>query len=224
MKTKIIVLGLVLASQAMAAVPAYELISVPHEELDQFLVPGTDATGTPEPLQGLWWMDGNPLPDEVISFAGAKWETLYEDGAVVGHQTKIPVYDSGIWSWHDSIQGRLLYAGANLVELVYVITFNSDFTFGRAKPEFKLGLLPSIVIPASMLVDFTVVKISEDEYRRDTVLLGQKSSYRFRRLVTAEGERLANWEEFLSKVEAPNALLPICTNNVNFLPPSSCAK
>jgi hypothetical protein len=224
MKFKAFLLSTLLSTTAFAHSP-YELISVPHSEIDQHLTIGTDANGTPKNLQGLWWMDGNPLADEVISFAGTQWEEIVENGEVVGYKGTLPVYDEGVWSWHDSKAGAFLYSLVLKNRLTYVATFNKDFTHGVILPTVKpLGVLPTLTIPASMLVEFTMTQVDENEYSRDSILFGLPSQYRFRRLVDANGNRLPYFDEFVEKAEADNALLPICKNNANESLPTSCVR
>ena len=224
MKWTAIVFATLLSTSAFAR-SAYDLVSVPHSEIDSYMTRGTEELGTPANLQGLWWMNGNPLPDEVVSFAGIAWKEIAENGVIVGYSGLVPVYDQGIWSWHDSISGRTLY---NLVlknKLTYEVVFNADFTFAQVTPKIKpVAFLPTITIPESMLVDFEMRQVDSDEFARDSVLLGQPSTYRFRRIVDGEGNRLPAWKDFLKAVETPNALLPICKDNVNETIPSQCVK
>jgi hypothetical protein len=206
----------------------YELTSAPHTEIDQFLTVGSEATGTPENLQGLWWMDGNPLADEVVSFASAQYEKTYEDGEFIGWTVTIPVYDEGIWSWHDTGMGRLLYNLVRHKQLTYVGLFNKDFTFGQISPVIKVFPgLPDVKIPQSMLVDFTMTQVAQDEWRRDSVLLGAPSSYRFRRIVDGSGQRLPAWDEYVAAIEdrgPENALLPVCQKDDGSVLPTACAR
>ncbi|RZA25132.1 MAG: hypothetical protein EOP10_07785 [Proteobacteria bacterium] len=220
---KTLLFALTLSTPVMAA-GKYKLKSVPHADLDQYLVPGSDATNTPTAVQGLWWLNGNPLPDEMLSLASAKWTEILEDGEVVGYQAAIPVYDEGIWAWHDSSAGRLLYNVVLKSKLTYYAKFNLDFSFGRITPVLQpIGFIPGIEIPSSMLVDFTMTKVSEDEYLRESIVLGQKQTYRFRRVVDGNGNRLPAYDEFVNKAEVPNALLPICDLEGDALP-TRCAK
>jgi hypothetical protein len=52
----------------------FELIEIRSEQVDQEMIIAGESSGIPEVLQGLWWMDGNPLPDEVISLGGSTWD------------------------------------------------------------------------------------------------------------------------------------------------------
>ena len=68
-----------------------------------------------------------------------------------------------------------------------------------------------------------MTKVGENEYKRESIVLGQKSEYRFRRIVDGNGQRLPAYEEFVEKAEVPNALLPVCRLQGDTLP-TACAK
>ncbi len=215
MKLKALALAVLAFSSVQASanpLSPYDLRSVNHDEVISWMVPGTDATGTPENLQGLWWMNGNPLADEVVSFAGVKWEEVLEDGEVVGYTGALPVYDEGVWSWHGSLAGLSLYNLVLSTKLVYVAEFNKDFSYGVVTPTFQpLKNGPTIKLDPSKFVTFTMKQVDENEYARDSIILTLPSTYRFRRIVDGNGTVLqANYAEFLQKVEAQNAILPFC--------------
>ena len=49
-----------------------DLLALASAEVDA-VMPIAGSEG-PEVMRGLWWMDGNPLPDEVMSFHSARWD------------------------------------------------------------------------------------------------------------------------------------------------------
>ncbi|MFW7379988.1 MAG: hypothetical protein ACOH5I_14335 [Oligoflexus sp.] len=206
----------------------YKMLSFPHEEVDSYLQIGNFLTGTPENLQGLWWMDGNPLADEVISFAGAKFDPIVENGELIGYGANIPVFDEGIWTWHDTLAGRFLYSLIQGAQVRYLAVFNPDFTYGEVVPYLQpLKPLPGFEIPSSMLVNFTMTQVDANEWSRDSVLLGQASSYRFRRIVEGDGTRLPAWDEFVAAINSrgpASALMPVCKNNPDKVYPTPCAQ
>ena len=215
MQLKFFVLALFFSTEALSA-GRYHLQSVPHKDIDKYLVIASDATSTPENIQGLWWMDGNPLADEVLSFAGMSWSAIEERGEVVG-------FDEGVWAWHDSLAGRLLYNLVLKAKLTYHVVFNADFTAAQITPVFKpIGLLPGFELPPSFLVDFALNAVNENEYSRDSILFGAPHTYRFRRIVDGQGVRLPAFDEFVKKAEVPNALIPVC-NQAGQQLPTACA-
>ncbi|HET9239129.1 MAG TPA: hypothetical protein VFO10_17855 [Oligoflexus sp.] len=231
MKSVLFAISLALTTQAMAADESYPytLESVPYRDIDQRLVIGSDATGTPAPLQGLWWMDGNPQADEVMSFANAAFKDIEFDGQVVGHEATLVVYDEGIWAWHDSDEGERQARKAYKWRLVYHLVFNADYTHGKIEPilDPPEGFRFGIRIPRNPLANFTMDQVNQDEYVRDTRLLGKSNQYRFRRIVDGQGNRLPTYDSFVKTVESdgvPNALLPLCTlENTSQVLPTVCA-
>ncbi|HYX34386.1 MAG TPA: hypothetical protein VE954_14880 [Oligoflexus sp.] len=210
MNMKLLALSLLVSSSAFGFTYPYEMISVPHKDVIEHMIVGSDDTNTPENLQGLWWMDGNPLPDEVVSFAGTKWEEVVEDGELVGYVGTLPVYDQAVWTWHDSPEGRAVYKAVLKAKLVYKARFNKDFTSGVVTPTIQPGHKLFEIMP-SKLLEFRMEQVGENEFARDSTIATLESSYRFRRIVDGKGNKLDTvFEEFLQKAEADNAWLPIC--------------
>jgi hypothetical protein len=210
-KFNFLALSLLISSPAFSFFNPYEMKSVPHEVAYEEMTVANDSTGTPKALQGIWWMNGNPLFDELVSFASVKWEAIEEDGEVVGYRGSLPVYDAKVWSWHDSPKGHKLYDLVRKAKLVYVAQFNKDFSYGVITPTFAPGGIPSIAIPPSKALTFAMRKVSDDEYSRDSLIIGKESHYRFRRVINADGTRIeSTFQEFLDLVEEKNALFPVC--------------
>ena len=84
---------------------------------------GTGDTGLPEPLQGLWWMDGNPAPEVVVSLGGSIWDA---DSRTIA----VSPTDEGVWAYNDDLLGNLLYG---LIQVPSqsgnVFQFNEDLTY-----------------------------------------------------------------------------------------------
>lgn len=218
MKLNVLALSLFVSGSAFAGEVnltwPYVLKSVPHELAYKEMTVGSDATNTPEALQGIWWMNGNPLADELVSFASVKWQPIEDNGEVVGYTGSLPVYDSKVWSWHDSKGGKTLYKAVLAAKLVYVAQFNKDFSYGIVTPTFKVGPIP-VKIDPSKLLTFAMRKVSENEYSRDSLIGGIPSQYRFRRLIDGNGDVLDQnvFDEFKALVESDNALFPVCVGD-----------
>lgn len=227
MKNLILAAMIAIASSASAQ-GTYSFKVVPHADIDQHLVIASDATNTPKPLQGLFWLDLDALGDKVVSFASAQFEPITDaDGNITGYQSWIPVYDEGIWSWDDSKKGHDAYFGVSMSRLVYHAVFNPDFSSGTVQLNFRpVPGVPRIEIPNSCFLTFALNKVNEDEYSRDSVILGHKFKYRFRRIVDGDGRRLPAYDDYLASLERlglVNARLPICEGNQNASLPTSCA-
>jgi hypothetical protein len=205
----------------------FTLLSIPHREMDKNLPFGSDETHTPKNLQGMFWMDGNPLPDKLVSLAKVRFTDLRDqNGKITGHRAYIPVYDQGVWTWDDTRTGNALYKLVHDVKLTYKVDFNADYTFGQVTP--LVTLIPGLkrtAIPPSMLVDFTLTLNGPDEFSRDSILAGKKHNYRFRRVVDGTGKRLPAWDDFVRKMEEknlPNGLIPVCNLDNGAGPIAGC--
>jgi hypothetical protein len=196
----------------------FTLLSIPHSQMDKNLPFGSDETHTPKNLQGMFWMDGNPLPDKLVSLAKLKFTDLKDqNGKVTGHRTYVPVYEQGVWTWDDTKAGHALYKLVHDVKLTYKVDFNADYTFGQVTPLVTLapGIKPT-AIPPSMLVNFTLTLKDPNEFSRDSVLAGKNYTYRFRRVVDGDGNRLPAWNDFTRRMEErnlPNGLIPVRTSD-----------
>ncbi|MCU0542236.1 MAG: hypothetical protein MUE44_08585 [Oscillatoriaceae cyanobacterium Prado104] len=78
----------------------------------------------PEVLKGIFFMDGNGLPDYCLTMQNAEWNpnnlTLL-----------LRVFDPIIWSFHDSPAGRMLIYFVNFARVTYLFHF-SDATLQHA--------------------------------------------------------------------------------------------
>ncbi|MGK3983587.1 hypothetical protein WME99_11165 [Sorangium sp. So ce136] len=159
----------------------YELVEVRSDQVDREMLLASESSGIPEALQGLFWMDGNPLPDEVISLGRSTWHRETST-------TRIHVYDERIWSWHADLQGRGLYALARATRLVYELRFNADLTFGDIVPFVSLAG-KRVRVP-EQLTRFTMRRVSEDHWLRDSWFVGLfHHVYDLRRIVRGDGSR-----------------------------------
>ncbi len=206
----------------------YEFRKVPHAEIDKYLVPGSDATKTPEALQGIFWLDSDSLADVAITFANVKFrETKDKKTNAIVHEGYLAVFDEGVWSWDDSKKGSQAYFGVGFSKLYYHLRFNEDFSLGVITPNFSpLPRLPRVEIPPSFLVEVLMRKATEDEYTRETIILGKQINYRFRRIVDGKGNRLPVYDEYLSALKRRglvHARVPKCRNNAESALPTSCA-
>lgn len=231
MKSIIFSLGLMITSQAAFSFGSnnYYRDVVDFRDIDQHMVHGSASNNTPEKLQGLWWMDGNSLPGEIISFAGAEFKEIINSGEVTGYLATVHVYDEGVWSWHNTTSGKRWLDIVTAAKLVYQFSFNADFTKADIIPTFKpLPLLGELVIPQSQLLDFSMTETEPGIFRRDSVVLGAASSgkYSIRRIVDGEGLRTEAYDlflEHLDKIGVEEALLPMCEEAPESLP-TSCAR
>lgn len=185
MKHLVLTLSLGFSSLAMAGdignrpFGDYRLSPVASEDLAEAMPVADAQSAIPAPLQGLWWMDGNPLPDEFVSFAHSAYD-------VQSHKVTINVYDQDIWSWHGNEQGSFLYDLVQRFKLTYELTLNEEETFIQIIPVITFKGI-AIHVPRA-LVNFTARADGDGRWIRESQFFGQEfGSYTFRRVVDRNG-------------------------------------
>jgi hypothetical protein len=173
-----------------SVVSDYRLESFDSADVDAEVIVGDGSTGLPEALQGLWWMDGNPLPDKVLTFGASPWDP-------VQRTTRIVVYDDGVWTWHDDLEGRTLYASVRASDLIYELAYDEAITFAEITPTVKVGALRVRVPPE--VVRFTAQRLADDLWLRKSYLHGRLvHTYALRRIVRPDGVREPAYEEYVA--------------------------
>lgn len=176
--------------RSVVAENGYRLEKVRSDQIDKEMKIANTDNDVFDSLKGLWWMDGNPLPDKIVSLAGSNFNP----------QTRtllIKVYDQDIWSWHGNNAGRLSYNFANRVKLEYQIQFNESLTFGAVTPFMTIGGVRR-TIPENV-VKFTVRYSKDGLWIRDSSFAGSNKvySYQFRRIVNKNGTREAAFDDYV---------------------------
>ncbi|MBW4644916.1 MAG: hypothetical protein KME23_18315 [Goleter apudmare HA4340-LM2] len=172
--------------------------SIEKKQLDNIAtwMTSTRETKLPSVLQGVFFMDGNPLPDDCITFYNLEWDA----------QTLtllLPVFGRLQWTFHNSILGLLLLRGAQLVQFTYKIQFE-DATLQRSQIiPLALGIpIPRFLIDATMCQE----KDSKDgdTWKRKNIWLGGipwVGEYTLRRIVDADGNYTPAFNDMLAKVQ-----------------------
>ncbi|MBR8834248.1 MAG: hypothetical protein DSM106950_09470 [Stigonema ocellatum SAG 48.90 = DSM 106950] len=112
-------------------------------------------TNLPAILKGVFFMDGNPLPDTCITMYNLEWDSQ-------NLSLSLPVYGPLQWTFHDSIFGWLLLLAAQISQFTYKIQFE-DATLQSAQIiSFSFGL----PIP-KWIADFSMCQ-TEDSRNGDT--------------------------------------------------------
>jgi hypothetical protein len=135
----------------------FELKEIETDKVEEFMTIANEQN-TPTGLQdfyGLWYMNGNPLADEVVSVAGS---TFDKDK----NSYSLKVYNEKVWTWSPTIAGRMLYAAVRQTGLTYKIIKSNDDTYNVTPmihvPAYLSGLELSI---PNVIVDFEI-KRTED--------------------------------------------------------------
>ena len=172
-------------------------VSIVNQKLDNIAtwMNPTPSDSLPDVLKGIFFMDGNPLPDDCITLRNLEWnEKTRSLTVVVGAPLQ--------WTFHRSIFGRLLLLGARLVRFRYLIEFEDSTLFNGQVVPIVLGIrTPLWLVNATMCRDANAE--NGDIWQRKNVWLGgipYIGEYVLRRIVDADGEYTPAFQNMLEKV------------------------
>lgn len=173
--------------------------SIEKKQLDDIAtwMVSIEQTDLPDVLKGVFFMDGNPLPDYCITFYNLKWD----------HQTQslvLPVYGPVQWSFHSSLAGWLLLRGAQITRFTYIVQFD-DETLQRAQiTPVAFGIpVPKWIVNAMMWRDET--NPNGDIWHRKNRWFGgylRIGEYVLRRVVDGNSQYTPAFEDMLTKVRS----------------------
>ncbi|MEH2252875.1 hypothetical protein [Nostoc sp.] len=163
-------------------------------------------TNLPSVLKGVFFMDGNPLPDTCITMYNLEWDT--QNKALL-----LPLFAPLQWTFHNSIGGWILLRFIQWFEFTYKIQFEDETLQQAQVIPFLLG------IPISKaIVSFTMSQdknsLNGDIWHRKNVWFGglsQAGEYTLRRVIDEDGRYTPAFNDMLSRV--PNECLVIAKNS-----------
>jgi hypothetical protein len=162
-------------------------------------------TGLPDILKGVFFMDGNPLPDTCITMYNVEWDSQ-------NLSLFVPVYGLVQWTFHKSIPGWFLLLGAQIGQFGYQIKFDNATLESAQITPFLLGF----PIP-KWIFDLTMYQIDDsrngDTWKRKNLWFGGSiriGEYTLRRVVNADGSYTPAFRDMLNK--APNECLVVVKN------------
>lgn len=151
-------------------------------------------TDLPAILQGIFFMDGNPLPDDCITFYNLPWDA--ETRSIV-----IPVAAPLQWTFHNSLLGWLLLQGARISQFTYRVQFKDDSLEWAQITPYTFGIrVPRWIVDTTMFRD---PGSNGDLWYRKNVWFGgvpRVGEYILRRVVDAEGRYTPAHQAMLEKV------------------------
>ena len=154
------------------------------------------SEGFPQVLKGIFFMDGNPLPDDCLTLQNLEWNAKTSC-------LTVPVAAPLQWTFHRSILGWLLLFGAWLTRFRYDIQFEDDSLIQAQIIPIFLGIsVPKWIVSATMCQDESTDK--GDIWQRKNVWLGgvpHIGEYVMRRVVDADGQQTENFQAMLKKVD-----------------------
>lgn len=159
-------------------------------------------TNLPSVLKGVFFMDGNPLPDTCLTMYNLEWDAQ-------NRSLMLPVFGPLQWTFHNSIPGWLLLLFVQLFEVQYKIQFEDETLQHAQVIPFVLGQPIS-----KSIVSFTMSQVQNsqngDTWLRKNVWFGGLSrvgEYTLRRVVDESGRYTPAFNDMLTRV--PNECLVI---------------
>lgn len=175
--------------QALTSVPPQEVATA---ELEKTMIVAGPSSGYPEHLQGIFWLDGVPVPDTALSLANAPIHptTRVSDVDVTG---------SNIWAFNANRDGRFLYDFCRAIDLHYDVHWNRDFQNATIRPVVRL-LGVRIEVPEN-LMKFTVTHQGNGVLLRETTMFGgEPQRYNMRQIIDGQGQHVpAHWVDFAAR-------------------------
>jgi len=150
----------------------------------------------PEVLQGIFFMDGNVLPDDCLTMYSSDWNA--EQLTLL-----LRVFDPVIWTFHSSMAGRMLLYLVKFSRCTYLFRF-SDATLqhGHITPIVFGWSVPPWLL--DFLIDRDPNTPNGDIWYRRNSFFGRlaDSGYTFRRIVDKDGNYTSAFPDMLSKVDS----------------------
>lgn len=158
----------------------------------------TESTDNfPEVLKGIFFMDGNPLPDDCLILQNLQWDEKT-------FCLTLPVAGPQQWTFHRSVLGWLLLVGAWLTRFRYTIQFeDSGLIEAQITPYFFGIPIPKWLVNPTMCQDESAP--NGDIWQRKNIWLGgipYIGEYVMRRVVDEKGKETPALQAMLNKVGA----------------------
>ncbi|KAJ3411703.1 hypothetical protein HDV05_001813 [Chytridiales sp. JEL 0842] len=198
----------------------FELYEIDSRDVTAHMIPGSPSnvpSEVPEAFHGIFYMMGNPLPDELVSLANGKWDSN-------DNTYNLRVYEENMWSWTNSLAGRLLYESVRTFALTYKMRFQVDKNTGAAsasvEPVFYTPTwLGNDRVPiADIFANFTVLPTENPNIyiRRTTFLTVPATDYQFVKIFNGDGTPTPEYERtYLPRIGAGEAAFPASTGFSN---------
>jgi hypothetical protein len=185
-----------------------------------------DGTSVPPTFNGLWWMDGSPASNEIVSFGLSNYVTV-EDGYLCKSATfpanpgegdddfvcsggmEINVYAENVRSWHDDTVGQATYSGALATEMTYTFECDAGFTKCQAYPSTSIvtSIDGNLLTVPSDAVSFDMTFADENQWNRNSIINGLDDfprTYYLKKVVNCDGTKGEHWEDYMSHGTAPS--------------------
>ncbi|KAJ3106338.1 hypothetical protein HDU97_006536 [Phlyctochytrium planicorne] len=195
----------------------FRLVAVNSADVDKHITvanPSNVPKEVPSFLHGAFYMKGNPLPDEVLSIAGGRYDA--KDKAYY-----LRVYEANMWSWDNTVQGKLLYEAVRTFALTYKITWNAANII-QVEPVFypPLWLGNGEITIKEYFANFTIIPTQDPNFfiRRSSFLSKGVADYQFVKILNADGSRTEKYQnDYLPRINAGPFNAPAGFSNATHL-------
>lgn len=160
----------------------------------------------PKSLRGVWWMDGNPLPEVVLSFG---------DAEISQGQIKNPYNGPNSYVFSATAKGRLNWDVTNFFKTGMVIRPAAHMDLENPKPGDTFYVDVDARFVGSIVSENMPTRyVGEGHWRRETIVGSSKAGsedkrethcYNFRRIVDENGQKLPIYPYFVQEVLRKNS-------------------
>ncbi len=168
-----------------------KLFEVDIYHLDEHMKGG--GPNVPKSLRGLWWMDGNPVPEVILSFGDAKYS---EEERLLRNTFN----GKNGYLFSSSILGRLWHEITNLLNGVIIVKFPESFNIEQPKAGDQMFVSPQLKGLGDLQTDWPTTYVNDSHWRRDT----QDFCYNLRQIVDENGTKLPAYDYFVQQVQKQN--------------------
>lgn len=144
----------------------------------------------PKSFRGLWWMDGNPAAEVVVSFA----RSVYDKSK--GTMTSI-YNDQDSYLMQPSIAGMAVWTAFLAAKVKLQVRIPANVNMDNLKVGDRLfvdtGLLSNVIVKTSSL---PTTYVSDQHWKRET----GKHCYNLRQIVDENGRKLPVYDRFVKNV------------------------
>ncbi len=152
-------------------------------------------TEFPEILQGIFFMDGNILPDNCITMSSSKWNP---DNLTL----LLPVFAPKIWTFHATLSGKVLLYFVKFSQVTYLFQFTEQTLHHAHITPILFGWsIPKWIV--DFLIDIDENNPNGDIWYRTNSFFGSPpgNGYTLRRIADKNGNYKPAFENMLSKVD-----------------------
>ena len=141
----------------------------------------------PDELKGIFFMDGNPLPDDLVTLEGGEWNAEKKI-LTIKFYGKNPC-----WTFHNTCMGRFSKYLLSCMYFNYKIYFSDDLTTGQIYPCFGRIMIPRIISSFNMQKDL----INDNVWARNNLFLGciPTGNYILRRIYDKDRQLIDKFPE-----------------------------